>query len=277
MATGMMFIPVGDGIAKYIQAVTTYPPVVLSWARFAIAALILLPWVALTGQIPAPTFNNRRFWTQQCARGALIAVAVTLIIKAVGLSPIADVFGAFFIGPILSVVLAQWLLGVRATPGNWVAVGGGFIGVLLVVQPTGQMSLGILWALAAGCFYGSFLVATRWAAGNGSALAQLTVQLTVAALCLTPFGLPQLLSEGLHVPGWIAASALTSATANLLSIMALSRVGNAVLAPVVYLQIVSASVIGLIVFRETPNQLATIGLILIVVAGSSQAFTQRRG
>jgi len=271
MALGMISIPIGDGISKYLQSVSDYQPAMLSWSRFAIGALFVLPWVLLTKQLPTPTKTNQTFWIRQSVRGVLVAATVTLIVTAVGLSPIADVFGAFFIGPGISVVLAHFLLGVRAKRSDWFAVILGFIGVLLVVQPTGEISPGIPFALASGCCYGAFLVATRWASGTGPPIAQLAAQMSIASLVLLPIGLPGFFETGLVFPGWVLASAFFSGSANLFSIYALSKLGNAVLAPVVYLQLVSATLIGFLAFGDIPNQLSAIGLLLIVATGVFQA------
>lgn len=275
MALGMVFIPMGDGIAKHIQNTTDYNAPIVSWTRFLFGAIIALPWVLFTRQLPPPTPEHQRFWLKQTVRGCLIAAAVTLITTAVGLSPIADVFGAFFIGPGVSVILAQWFLKAKASRFDWAAVIAGFIGVLMVVQPTTDIGPGIPWALAAGCCYGSFLVATRWAAGSGPPFAQLAAQFLVATICLTPLGLPELFAHGLLMPGWLLASAVLSGAANLFSIIALNRVGNAVLAPVVYIQVVSATVVGFVFFQDTPNQLTALGLLLIVATGAFQAVKHR--
>jgi len=267
MAIGMLLIPIGDGFAKHVQSVTDYSPTFLSWSRFTIGAIVVLPWVLAKGLLPPPTKNHQPFWLRQAIRALLIASTVTLIIKAVGLSPIADVFGAFFIGPGISVILAQWVLKVRATKTDWIAVVLGFIGVLLVVQPTG---------VASGCCYGAFLVATRWAAGSGPPMAQLAAQFSIASLCLLPLGLPDLLQHGIQVPLWIIGSALASTSANFLSIIALARAGNAVLAPVVYLQVVSATLVGFVMFSDIPNVWTAIGLVVIVTTGIFQAMVKRQ-
>jgi len=243
MAVAMLLIPLGDGTAKHVQTITPYSPSFLSWSRFSLAALCVLPFALYAQQIPPPTPQHRIFWSRQITRGLLIAITVTLITKAVGLSPLADVFGAFFIGPGISVILAQVILRVRASRGE----------------------------LAAGACYGAFLVATRWAAGSGTAIGQLSAQLGVAALCLTPLGLPDLVNHGVQAAGWIVASSLFSATANLLSIIAFARVANAKLAPVVYLQVLSATFIGIIAFGDTPNNWTAAGLLLIVITGLVQA------
>jgi len=255
MALGMIFIPIGDGIAKHLQSVSSYQPAMLSWSRFAIGAAFVLPWVILTKQLPTLAKRNQSFWLRQSIRGVLIAATVTLIVTAVGLSPIADVFGAFFIGPGISVVVV------------------GFIGVVLVVQPTGTISPGIPFALASGCCYGAFLVATRWASGSGPPIAQLAAQLLIASVVLMPLGLPGFFKLDSLYLGWILASAFFSGAANLLSIHAFSRLGNAVLAPVVYLQVVAATVVGYAAFNDIPNHLSAFGLLLILATGAFQAIS----
>jgi len=269
-------IPIGDAIGKHIQVISDYTPVLVSWWRFLLGAVVVLPWVILTHQLPPPTKTHKTFWIRQFVRGTLIAATVTLIVTAVGLSPLPDVFGAFFIGPGISVILAQLLLRVRVTKLDWLAVVLGFLGVLMVVQPTGTISPGIPWALASGCCYGAFLVATRWAAETGPPMAQVAAQFSIAALCLTPFALPAFLALGIQAPGWVIASAALSTSANLLSVIALARAGNAVLAPVVYLQVVAATIVGVTWFGDVPNLLTTLGLLLIVATGAMRAMVFRQ-
>jgi len=207
------------------------------------------------------------------------------------MSPIADVFGAFFVGPILSVVLSAIVLKERASYLEWLSVLVGFIGVLFVVQPNALIQLlpanlvnlefgiesasqgnkgtpdpvqGVYWALLAGVFYGAFLTATRWASSSGPAIIQVAVQFLIATLLLTPFGVIELVQFGVKQPYLLGLNGISSVTANLLSIMALSRARPAVLAPVVYMQVVSATIIGLFVFQDKLSVLASIGLAIII-------------
>ena len=302
MVVGMILIPVGDSIAKWLLNTTPYSPQLIAWVRFFIGGLVVLPF-ALQGS--RFDWLEPVFLKKQLLRAILIVLTVVTIIKAVGMSPIADVFGAFFIGPILSVVLSSLLLRERATKLEWGSVVLGFMGVLLVVQPVFIMQLigldvtpgidartslgvrpdtdlkytelqsggapvstsGVYWALLAGIFYGSFLTATRWAAASGPPMVQVAVQFLLAGLLLTPFGLYDLAQHGFHEPLWLFANAVTSVLANLLSIMALARARPATLAPVVYMQVVAATIIGLFVFQESLSVLATLGISIIVLSG----------
>jgi drug/metabolite transporter (DMT)-like permease len=126
-------------------------------------------------------------------RGAFITGTITLIVTAVSKSPIADVFGAFFIG----------------------------------------------------------------------------------CLFLVPFGVAEVLRIGLQVPHLLLFSAMTSGVANLMSIFALGLALTAWLAPVVYLQIVSATFIGLVFFRDPVNGLTIAGLVLIMSTGALRLPSRR--
>ena len=276
MSIGMALIPVGDAIAKYLSAQTSYSPLFLAWSRFLLGACIMLPLALHGGRIGSLT---GQFYKRQCLRGLLIALTVVCIIKAVSMSPIAEVFGAFFIGPVLSVVLSVFLLKEKASTTDWVSVVLGFVGVLLVVQPdfigfsgagvglTVVQKQGLYWALLAGVFYGAFLVATRWASGIGPPLAQVSMQFIVATLLLSPFGVLEAMQLGIVQLPLLVLMGATSVLANYFSILGLARATAATLAPVVYMQVVAATLIGVYVFNHSLGLLAMAGITIIVLSG----------
>jgi len=291
MLAGMILIPVGDSLAKVVLNTTPYSPMLVAWVRFLIGGIVVLPFAL---SISAFNWKDATFLKMQLVRSVLIVLTVVTIIKAVGMSPLANVFGAFFIGPILSVVLSSWFLKERATWLEWMSVAIGFFGVLLVVQPDflveniGFLSslndapastnianqggssdgyVGVYWALLAGIFYGAFLTATRWAAASGPPLIQVSVQFLLAAVLLTPFGVYDLVQYGVQAPYLLLANSISSVVANLLSILALARARPATLAPVVYMQVVSATIIGLLIFEDSISVLATLGISIIVFSG----------
>ena len=264
MAVAMSLIPVGDAIAKHLSSVTQHSSAYLAWTRFVVGGCFALPiaWMSYKPGTLAPDFFKK-----QVVRGFFISGTLVLIIRAVSLSPIADVFGVFFIGPAFSVVLSVLWLKESATALEWLSVVLGFIGVLMVVQPGGEMSPGLPWAFGAGLFYGSFLASTRWAAGSGPPLMQLAAQIMVGFVLLLPLVIRDLpLIEASSLPV-VVLMGMTSTLANLLSIIALNRARPAFLAPIVYLQVVVATLIGLYFFQDSLNTLAAAGIALIVFTG----------
>lgn len=267
MALGMLLIPVSDGIAKLLLGMTDYQPAFLAWSRFALGICVVAPVALMLGAFRGLGWP---FIRGQAVRGALIAATITLIVTGAGKAPLADVFGAFFIGPVVATILAALLLKERVKPLEWWAVALGFAGVMLVIQPSGEMHEGLVWGFVAGCCYGAFLTATRWTANTAPPMAQLAGQLFFGLLFLAPLGVGDLAAHGLQSPGWLIAMGTSSALANLFALFAFRQARAAYLAPVVYVQIIGAMTIGWMVFGDIPDLLAFAGLLLILAAGATR-------
>ena len=278
MILGMLLIPVGDAISKHLQEVGPYGPGFLAWSRFSIGALIFVP-LALARPRWRPPRPLGAYLGRQIVRAALISGTIVCIITAVGKAPLADVYGAFFIGPAVSMLLARLLLGEPVSGAERAAVGLGLAGVALVTRPglgPGPLiSEGLAWALAAGALYGAFLTATRWAAGKTPPMAQMAGHLGLGALITAPLGVGDLIEHGAVETGWVALMAVSSALANLFAVAAYALARAAALAPLVYAQILSAAALGWIGFGALPDAPALAGLGLILAAGLVLALGRR--
>ena len=89
----MSFIVLGDTAGKLLTSAGV-EPVFVAWTRFAIAALIMLPFCGLRRD-EMRIFKDPRV----IFRGLLISVGISCILTALKSEPMANVFGAFFIGP----------------------------------------------------------------------------------------------------------------------------------------------------------------------------------
>ena len=263
MALGMALLPVGDAIAKHLTGVTLYTGAALAWSRFVVGTALVAPVALAQGAFRGLGWG---FVGRQALRGGLVATGITCMIRAVETAPLADVYGAFFIGPALAAILGVLLLKEQAGWRDWAAILLGFAGVLLVVGPSGGLSPGMVWALAGGTAFGGFLVATRWAAGTAPPLAQLAGQLAAGLVLLAPLGLPGVIAHGIEGGWWILAMGITSAGANLCQILAFRYAGAVYLAPIVYVQILSATAISVWVLDDPLAPLAMLGLGVIVSA-----------
>ncbi|MDC1198845.1 DMT family transporter [bacterium] len=208
-------------------------------------------------------------------RGVATTCAILFMITAVSKAPLADVFGAFFIGPGATTLIARFVLREEVRRREWIALALGLVGVVLVARPGFEMSEGLVWALAGGVSYGAFQAATRWTAGSAPPLAQNFAQMAVGAVILAPFGAPDLLAHGVEAGGWVIAMALSSLTANLLTILAYRHARAGVLASIIYLQILSATGLGWVAFGDLPDLVGAIGLA--VICSSALVLIRRRG
>lgn len=272
MCCAMLLLPIGDAFAKAAAQDTAYSGIAIAWARFVTGLALIAPYVLVAGALRG---LGRGFYAAQLLRGALLACAIAMIITGASTAPLADVYGAFFVAPFVATLWAAAVLKERVRRLEWAALGVGFIGVLLVVQPSGAADPGLLWACGAGCCFGTFLAATRWAAGSGPPLAQLGGQLFVGSVLLAPFAVSDFVSEGVEAPWLLLGSGVASAAANLLSIMALRSANAAALAPLIYLQLASATVVGWAFFSDAPDLLAALGLCVIGLSGLGRLFMGR--
>lgn len=268
MFIAMSLIPAGDLAGKLLTGAHGAAPIYVAWSRFALGLLILAPFVP-----PAAwrLLANWRIWF----RALLLAGGILSIQSALRTEPLANVFAAFFVGPILSYALSALLLREPVTMLRSALMLLGFGGVLLVVRPGLGGSPGLLLALLAGCFYGAFLTASRWLSHLGSPLALSLTQLAVAGLVLTPFGLSALPAFTPEVAGLTLASAMGSMLGNLLLLVAYARAPATRLAPLVYFQLVAATGLGWAVFGDLPDFWTWAGLSLVLGAGLVSALLRR--
>ena len=265
-------IVVGDTAGKLLTTAGVEPTVV-AWSRFGIGAMLVLPFSGLNFR-EIPSLLNWRV----LLRAVLITGGISSILVALQTEPIANVFGAFFIGPIVSYILAVVFLGERPTRVRSILLAMGFFGVMLVVKPGFGATKGIAFALLAGCFYGSYLAMTKALAGEFRPRLLLISQLLIGALILTPVGMVSTLPEVTLNIGWlISVSAIGSAAGNYLLVIANRRAEASLIAPLVYTQLISATVFGVLIFGDWPDLFALVGLVIIASSGlGSLALTRPR-
>lgn len=271
MLLSMTLIVGGDTAAKVLSE-NGVSPIFVAWTRFALAAVLLLPFCGLT-RSDSPALRDPRVWL----RAILIMAGICCILTALRTEPIANTFGAFFIGPIVAYVLSVLLLKENVTLTRTALLGLSFIGVLMVVKPGFGATIGMGFAILAGIFHGSYVVATRWIAPLYRPRLLLISQLVLGAILLAPFGLATMPdSLTLIGIGLVAISALGSALGNLLLVSLSKTTPSSVIAPLIYTQLLSATAFGYFVFSDWPDLISFAGLALILATGLGSLMLLRR-
>lgn len=268
MFVAMSMIPAGDTAAKLLMTTHGAAPVFVGWSRFMIGALAILPFVP---GVTWALFGDWRIWM----RGVLLAVGITSIQLALSTEPIADVFAAFFIGPIFSYVLSVIFLRERVTRLRTALMVLGFLGVLLVVRPGIGGSSGLIFAVIAGLCYGAFLTTSRWLSGIAPPVALVFTQLAISSVLLAPFALNTLPILTAPIVGLTLLSGLFSMAGNLLLLFAYRIAPATQMAPLVYFQLIAATILGWVVFSDLPDIYTWIGLSLVIGSGIVSAFARR--
>ena len=267
MFIGMMLIPLGDTAGKLLTSTKGIAPEFVAWSRFLIGAVLIFCLMGGKG-FEFSLLKQWRIWFRAC----FIVICITSILTALKTEPISNVFAAVFIGPILSYFLSVWLLGERISLARTILLFLSFCGVLAVIKPSVNMSPGMAYALLAGVSYGGFLLASKWVAGFANAKSLLMSQLIVGAIVMMPWGVSEMPPITMSIGGLVLLSALASALGNLFLILANQMVDASRLAPLIYVQLLSATGLGILVFKEYPDLLGLIGLLLLLSSGLGSFF-----
>lgn len=262
MVLAMLSIPLVDGAAKYLSG--THSPLYVSWARYAAACLVVLPLaMARHGR----QFLPRAQVGAHLVRTVCLVAAMTCYFVAIASIPLATAVSAYFVGPIIAMVLAVAFLGEALTTRKVVSLVLGFAGTLIIVRPAGGVEPGVLLAVAAGGFFALYMIATRQASRESDPVSTLAFQCLVGAALLTPqaawtWSVPQ----GTEI--WIVLGmGALSAGSHLLSITAFRFAEASTLAPLVYIELLGTAVIGYLVFAEVPDRYTWLGALAIVIGG----------
>lgn len=255
-------IVIGDTAGKELTRLG-FDPLFVACARFVIAVVVMLPFSGLQ----LKEIKYLITWPI-LFRSSVKAVGIICILTALKTEQMANVFGAFFIAPIIAFVLSATLLKERVTFMRLVLVILGFIGVLLVVKPGFGVTKGIGLGFLAGCIHGTFIVSTRWLANKYRPRFLLISQLIIGSFIILP------LNIGLEFPilnltaiVLLTVSAFGSAFGNLVIVFASRNAPASVVAPLIYSQLIVATIIGFFVFNDLPDKIAMIGLVIIVISG----------
>ena len=272
MVVGAMFLIVGSDTAGTLLTREGVSPLFVAWSRFAVAVVVLAPFCGVR-------FREVRQFVEWrlIMRAVLIVCGISCILTALQTEPVANVFGAFFVSPVVAFALSVLLFKERAGWMRAILLLVSFAGVLIVVRPGFGMTVGLGFALMAGLFHGGYLVATKWIAGDFRPRFLLLSQLLIGAIVLAPFGIGVTPEVTWSVAILVLISSLGSAFGNLLIVLANRIADGSLIAPLIYSQLIHAAFLGWLVFGEWPDVPSFIGLMIILLSGLATLMLARRG
>ena len=276
---GMLLLPGIDAIAKGLSGSASSGQI--AWSRFFFQSLFLLPFVLRTGGLKV----GRRLWGH-AARGVLIALATLLFFTSLGQLPLADAIAIFFVEPFILTLLSALLLGERIGWRRLSAVAVGFCGALVIVQPSyAVFGATALLPLGAALAFALYVVLTRWLVRDGSAVVMQfyaglfgTLAMTAALWAGGAAGIAFLTPAWPAAEEWLLLALLGAiATAgHMFVVHAIRRLGAAMVAPFQYLEIISATLLGLVFFGDFPDATTWLGVAVIVASGLYVFLRERR-
>lgn len=269
---GFAVLSVGDGVIKSMAG--QWSPVAIAALRFSLAAVALGALLARREGAAA----LRQVWRwPQAGRGIALAMASTLFFTSIFVLPLATATALGFTSPMFTALFAAVLLGEPARKETWIASAIAFAGVLIVLRP--NLAEAGWWAVLpvfSASAFALLIIGNRYVAGTGSGL---QMQFAVAAfaapllIVATPlFALSGVERFAVGLPDWTvvvrcAIVAVTASCAHWLVYLGTTKAGAAKVAPMTYVQLLVASVIGWGWFGDHPDGWTLLGGAIIVLAG----------
>jgi drug/metabolite transporter (DMT)-like permease len=264
MTGAMACFIVNDALVKYTSQ--TIPAAQLIFVRGVMASLLVLAVARAMGATRRIT-EVARGWV--AVRAIVDAVATVLFLVSLFHLPLANATAINMASPLFITVLAAIFLGERLGPPRWLAVGVGFLGVLLIIQP--QAKGFNVYTLV--CLFATVLLSVR-------DLLTRRVHARIPSILITlsnTFAVT-LLAGGLSlIEGWrpfgafelglLAVAAIFLSAAYYLIVIGTRHGDLSLIAPFRYTALLFATIAGFLVWGDRPNALAWCGIALVIASG----------
>ncbi len=263
--------PMGDALAKLLGA--TIPLVMLIGVRFLVQTLILVPLVAVSGRSLA---MSPRILRLTALRTGLHVVGIGAMFASLRFLPLADAVAIAFVMPLIMLLLGHYVLKEEVGPRRLIACSVGFIGTMLVIQPSfAEVGLPALLPLLVAVVFALFMLVTRRIAKK---VDPMSMQAVSGAMATVGLGLVLLVGGRLHPDLGVVMPDRTEVTlliaigaigtlAHLLMTWSLRFAPSATLAPMQYLEIPVATLVGWMLFADLPNGMAAVGIVITIASG----------
>ena len=251
--------------------------------RSVVASWLLLTAIWITRGLSSLGMANLK---ANLMRASMLFVSHIFYYLSIASLPLATAVAINFSAPLFVVLLARPFLGERVSWRRWFAVCLGFLGVLVMVKPGGQLEIGVIFALLASvCFAGVILLTRRlaqsesghnvafysmfffgiWATLGGVLVAWLDLPMTDhpgIRFLLLPWSEPELPALGLLI-----LIGITAAVGHLFFALAYQHAEASLLAPLEYTYIAFAALLGFVIWGEIPSIAVTIGALIVIASG----------
>jgi len=250
-------------------------PLETQFLRYLGSLLVMVPFMAKAGLASFRPNNIGNHFS----RGAVHTVGLVMWFTALPFISVADTTAIGFTGPIFIMLGAAWFFGERMRWDRWIGALIGFVGVLIVVAPKlggGSGAYTLLMLASSPVFAASFLMTKALTRTERP-----TVIVAWQSISITLFSLP------LAIPVWQSPSAsqwftflvcgLLGSAGHYCLTRSFSVADISATQSVKFLDLVWASLLGWLVFADTPSRSTLIGGVVICASTLWIARREARG
>ncbi|MFD0858989.1 DMT family transporter [Roseovarius aquimarinus] len=273
VATTMVFA-VQDGISRYLAAEYNVYMVIMVRFWFFAAFVIAISARRRGGLLKAA---RTRQPILQTVRALLLISQICVMVTSFTLLGLVESHAIFASYPLLVAAFSGPVLGERVGWRRWSAIGIGFAGVLIILEPGIAVfdPLAVI-PLVSALMFALYGLLTRFAARKDTAATSFFWTGIVGMLGMTAVGMwfwePMLGGD----KAWMALLCVTGVLGHFTLIKCYEVAEASAVQPFAYLQLVFVSIIGIFVFGETIRTNVAIGVAIVVCAGLFTLWRQRK-
>lgn len=260
LVTGLNFVAV-TAIIRHLGP--GLPAAEGAFIRFCFGTVLLLPALvpALRAGLPAGS------WRLVVGRGVLHSLATTLWFYAMARLPVAEVTAIGYLNPVVVTIGAALIFGEKLAARRIAAIGLALVGALIILRPgLRELGSGQVAQLGAALLFGfSYLIAKQLArlAPAGAVVALLSLSVTIG---LAPLAALDWMAPSGTQLFWLALVSVVATAGHYSMSRAFAAAPLTVTQPVVFLQLVWATILGALVFDEVVDPFVLLGGGLIIAA-----------
>ena len=268
MSAGMVCFVLNDTLVKFVSDDLPASQLIFLRGVLAVLGLLLLVYATDRRQFSrAGLLHMVDKWV--VLRSMLDGVASLVYLSALFHMPLGNATAINMSTPLLIALLSGLLMGVHVSARNWLIIGLGFVGVLMVVQPQADGFNAWAWVALAGTVLHALRdLSMRFIAPEVPSMV-ITVGTALAATVLS--GVWSIFTPWQAVSathwGMMAAAAVFLSCGYFFLIKATRMADMSVVAPFRYIGLLTAVLAGYVSWDDMPNPLAWCGMLLLVGAG----------
>ena len=243
----------------------THSVIEVAFYRNAIAAFPFAVWIFLLGRRDLLQINSRP--DAIVLRSVVGTISLVATFRAFNFLPMADAQALFFMSSLFLPVMGWLFLKERVGAHRWSAVLIGFLGMLVIVRPTGAVNMtGVTFALSAALMHASLGTILR-VLGRTERPETVTFYFLVIGTAMTGVAMPFVatIPQLNEVPFFIGAG-ISGAFAQIFLSMAFKYTPVALVTIFNYTGIVWATTYGWFIWGDWPSPPVWIGASIIVAS-----------
>lgn len=273
IATTMVF-SIQDGITRLLAE--DYPVLMIVMVRYWFFAVFVMTLASRNAGGLRQAARSQHL-PLQVFRGALLAGEICVMVVAFQRLGLVETHAVFVSYPLLVAALSGPILGESVGWRRWTAIGVGFIGVLIVLNPGfGVFTLNALIPFAAALMFAVYGLLTRYVSRKDSSATSFFWTGVTGGVMMTALGIWTWTPMTPGASVWMGLLCMAGALGHYLLIRAYEVAEASAVQPFAYFQLMFVSIVGVVFFNETIRANVAIGAAIVIAAGLFTLWRERR-